>query len=185
MKKKFLGLPWLVLLGFTLSFPMGCGNGQQPEKDNNTVVATDTIGGDGLPAPQYITDPKQKNIIGINDTLYSGDTLVIHFKTPHQGELGINDPDGNFFFVVYEFSMDSANRVFPFMRSDTFKNVSLFHFITDKDKADPWNKAFDENQPVFTKTGSYTITLSETLDTDDGTPVEEEHVFYYNKKRGE
>jgi hypothetical protein len=64
-----------------------------------------------------------------------------------------------------------------------FANMDHLEIITDKTKVNPWDARIKGNQLVFTKTGTYEIRLSENLETDDGTPVEIEDVYYIDEEK--
>ena len=100
-------------------------------------------------------------------TFGPGDTVTVRMKTPHAGYLGINDPDGIPFFVIYpggSLRKDSA------MPSETFENVSTFRLPADI-KARPWVANRDVPEPVFTRPGTYRLLVG-YLET-DGTPPDE------------
>jgi hypothetical protein len=158
---------------YLLFFGMfSCTSGNKSDVEN---IETDT-----LPAQQFITEPNEKKILWMSDTLFKGDTLKIKFRTPHPKDLGLTTPDGKFFFVIY--SGDDISKP-SLMDWNEFANRDYLEIITNKTKANPWDANIAENQIIFTKTGKYKIQLSENLETDDGTPVEMETVYYIDEPR--
>jgi len=171
--------PDIRIFGLLLLIIFSCSEKGTIEKvsiDETQIDTTET----GIPEPQFITDPTEKAILSIQDTLFLGDTLKIQFKTPHTKDLAIVDPDDNFFFVVYS----QNDTLMPSLADwDKFETMNEISIVTDKTKVNPWNAKFHSNQIVFTKTGKYEVLLSENLETDNGTPVEKEIVYYYHRPR--
>jgi len=129
----------------------------------------------GLPEPQYVTNPDEKHILSITDTLYFGDTLKIKFKTPHPKDLGIITPSGKFYFLIY---MGSDPKKPSLVDSWAFEKMDYLEIVTDKTEANPWDASEQANKLIFSELGLYEVRLSENLETDDGTPVEVEQVYY-------
>ncbi len=169
----------LVILSSALA---SCNTGTSGKQGNQTPLKVEAAEPDeyALPERQYITDPAEKKILSICDTLYIGDTLKIKFKAPHASDFGIVTPNGRFFFVVYGGNDTTKPSLVDYLE---FANLEYLEMVTDRIKANPWDVRINENQLVFTVSGKYLIQLSETLDTDDGTPVEEEEVYYFDKPR--
>ncbi|MBW8050362.1 MAG: hypothetical protein FVQ77_08510 [Cytophagales bacterium] len=154
-----------------------CAN--NTKQDSVIIGETEYLGFSDLPEPQFVTDPDEKKIVSITDTLYKSDTLKIKFKTPHSRDFAITTPDDKFFFVVY-WGNDTTN---PSLVDWTeFENLDYLEIITDQTTANPWDAREPKNKLIFNITGQYEILLSENLETDDGTPVEVERVYYYDKK---
>lgn len=165
--KTFRLLIYLLFIGL-----FSCISGNNTEIEN---LETDT-----LPAQQLIIEKNEKKILWVSDTLYKGDILKIKFKTPHAKDLGITTPDGKFFFVIYGGEDISKPSL---MDWNKFANRDYLEIITNKTRANPWDANIAGNQIIFTKTGKYKIQLSENLETDDGTPVEMETVYYIHEIR--
>jgi hypothetical protein len=166
-------LPIIFLLEFFSCSPGGSGN---KNKIENPTTAIDSF---ALPEPQFVAND-QKEILFSTDTLYKGDTLKIKFKTPHAKDLAITTPADKFFFVVYGFNDTTASSLVDWHE---FANMDHLEIITNKTKINPWDARIKGNQLVFTKTGTYEIRLSENLETDDGTPVEVEDVYYIHEEK--
>jgi hypothetical protein len=101
---------------------------------------------------------------------------------PHGGDLAVRAPDGTDFFVVYQ-AHDEGTGAAPLMDPDEFIKVGQLELITDKTKARPWVYGRDKNELIFTRSGWYSVRLSENLQTDDGTPVYQCRVYYSHKPR--
>ena len=89
-----------------------------------------------------------------NAVLYKGETLKLHFTLPHPQFLGVIDPDGHFFYVVFP-KENSAGKLKPFVSSERFEAMKTLKINTSKFKADPYTYGVMENKPVFTKSGKY------------------------------
>jgi hypothetical protein len=174
-----------------LTIICSCSTSQENEADHKkngndsstTIKNTkDTVDEEtGISPPVHISNPDDLKIILTQDTLYKGDTLKLEFKTPHPKDLAIMTPDGSFFFLVY--AHDNKGGTKSLMDWNTFDNIDQLYIITDKTKADPWDARINENQIIFTKTGSYEIRMSENLETDDGTPMETKTIYYIHKPK--
>ncbi len=136
---------------------------------------------EGVIPPEFITDPSEKSILSINDTLYLDDTLKIRFKVPHPKDLAITGPDDKFFFLVYA---SYGSELPPLIDYNAFATMDILYIFPEKTKANPWLADVQEYKRIFTKPGLYRIQLSENLETDDGTPVEYEEVYYTGKLKG-
>ena len=114
--------------------------------------------------------------------LFRGDTLSLEMAVPHGGDLAVRAPDGTDFFVVYQ-AHDEGPGAAPLMDPDKFMKVGQLELITDKTKARPWVYGRDKNELIFTRSGWYSVRLSENLQTDDGTPLYQCRVYYNHKPR--
>lgn len=153
----------------------GCGDSTVVESPSNNYLEEP-----GLPKPNFV-NPQNKKILSItDDTLYKGDTLKINFKIPHSKDLGIKSPTDKFFFVVYS----GNDTLMPSLVNwNEFKNHTYIEIITDKTKANPWDARETENKIIFNSTGVYKILLGENLESDDGTPIEIENIYYFDKTK--
>jgi hypothetical protein len=173
----FMKIRPVVIVLLSLKF-LSCTTPAPETKSKQEAIVTQPDSPE-LPEPHFVADA-QKEIAFATDTLYSGDTLKIKFKTPHAKDLAITDPDGNFFFVVYAYNDPTKPSLVDW---NGFENMDQLEIITNKTKVNPWNASSKENQLIFTKTGPYEINLSENLETDDGTPVEIEKVYYIHEEK--
>ena len=152
----------------------------ETKQEIETIDTIELIDESGLPAPNFVTDSNEKKIIAITDTLYKGDTLKIKFRTPHPRDFAITTPEGKFFFIIYGGNDTTKPSLVDWLE---FEKIEYLEIITDQTTANPWDATEPENKIIFTKTGEYEILLSENLETDNGTPVEIERVYYNHKKK--
>jgi len=117
------------------------------------------------------------------DTLYYGDTLTIEFhNVPHMEELIIRTPGRTDFWVASE--PDPSIGLRPLMPSHEFKTKSRIHIITNTTRSYPFVYKAKKEEPIFSRTGLYTIYFGENLATDDPSfNVEKARVYYNNKRR--
>lgn len=94
-------------------------------------------------------------------TVYKGETFTLHFTTPNPPYLGVIDPKGRFFYIVFPKENSFGNLV-PLVDSDRFAAMSSLAICTGELKADPYTYGVYENQPVFTCSGVYTFILGIT-----------------------
>ncbi len=119
-----------------------------------------------------------------NNTLYKGETLRLHFATPHGSYLGVIDPDGHFFYVVFP-DEQSVGKLTPFVTSEHFVSLDKLLIPTATFKADPYTDGILENKRVFTKSGVYRFLLGDNLHTDDTRALDVVKVKYRHKPRPE
>ena len=98
--------------------------------------------------------------------LYKGDTFCLHFTPPNATYLGIIDPKGHFFYLVYPTPTDSSG-LFPILGSERFADCKSLHLNTALLQADPYIYDINVNRPVFTISGVYIFILGENLHVDD------------------
>lgn len=116
------------------------------------------------------------------NALYQGETLQLHFKTPNAPYLGVVDPKGKFFYVV--FPADQAiGKLKPLVTSRQFRTLSVLSISLGDFKADPYTHGVLENQPVFTQSGTYTFILGENLHTDESDALHKVTVQYHHQPR--
>ncbi len=116
--------------------------------------------------PATVTPTAPPRIWADNALLYRGEVLKIHFDTPHPRYLGVSDPDGHFFYVVFP-ADENAGNLQPLVNSRDFISLNSLSIRTSTFTADPYTYGVLENQPVFTKTGTYRFVLGENLHMDD------------------
>jgi hypothetical protein len=133
-------------------------------------VATSPSSQPMLPAttPVTTTMPMRAS----SSVVYKGESIHLQFTTPHAGYLGIIDPDGKFFYVVFPASC-ATGKLQPLVDSESFCGLSSLSLPTGTLKADPYTYGVYENQPVFTKSGTYRIILGDNLsvDREDGLSI--------------
>ena len=114
--------------------------------------------------------------------IHKGETFDLSFETPHAAYLGVIDPSGKFFYVIFP-AEDGQGNLKPLVDGLQFTNQPSITINTATLKADPYTYGVTENQPVFTKSGTYRFILGETLHTDDETSVSIVRVVYNDWKR--
>lgn len=115
-------------------------------------------------------------------TLYKGEALVLEFAAPNAPFLGVIDPSGHFFYVVFPREM-TAGKLTPLVDSERFASMPVLKIDTRQFKADPYTYGVDQNQAVFTQTGTYTFILGENLHVDDPDFVDKVTVHYTHARR--
>ena len=115
-------------------------------------------------------------------TLYKGETFRLHFSTPHPQYLGVIDPDGHFFYVVFP-KESGAGNLKPFVSSERFESMKTLKIKTSNFKADPYTYGVLENKPVFTKSGAYRFVLGDDLHVDDASALTILNVRYKHSAR--
>ncbi len=113
--------------------------------------------------------------------IYKGDSFSLHFRTPNAPYLGVVDPKGRFFYIV--FPQESAlGDLKPLVDSKHFAQMQTLKIGTAL-KADPYTYGVYENQPVFTCSGTYTFLLGENLHIDDPAFLSKVTIQYIHKPR--
>ncbi len=119
-----------------------------------------------------------------NISLFRGETLRLHFATPHGSYLGVIDPDGHFFYVVFP-AEQGVGKLTPFVTSEQFVSLDELLIPTSTFKADPYTDGVLENKRVFTKSGVYRFLLGDNLHTDDTQFLDVVKIRYRHKPRPE
>ena len=114
--------------------------------------------------------------------VYKGEKFDLSFETPHPVYLGAIDPDGKFFYVIFPVE-PGQGKLTPLIDGAKFARQSSLTINTATLKADPYIYGVLENQPVFTKSGTYSFLLGEKLHTDDESSVCVVKVIYHDTKR--
>lgn len=114
--------------------------------------------------------------------VYKGESFDLHFDLPHASYLGVVDPDGKFFYVVFP-AENAVGKLTPLVTSEQFASMKSLKVNLQTFKADPYIYGVMENQPVFQKTGVYRIVLGEDLHADDESALTIIRIHYSNTKR--
>lgn len=114
--------------------------------------------------------------------VYKNEILQIHFSLPHPQFLGVIDPDGHFFYVVFPVE-NGSEKLKPLVSSEQFTTMKTLKINTSDFKADPYTYGVLENQPVFTKSGTYRFLLGDNLHTDDESALTVLKVNYHHTVR--
>ena len=114
--------------------------------------------------------------------LYKGESFDLHFDLPHARYLGVIDPDGKFFYVVFP-AENAIGKLQPLVTSEQFASMKSLRINAQLFKADPYIYGVMENKPVFQKNGTYRFVLGEDLHTDDESSLVIVRIQYVNNKR--
>ncbi len=134
------------------------------------------------PALSVTAGHKPQKMWTNNSTIYKGETLELQFTAPNAPYLGVIDPQGHFFYVV--FPREAAiGKLKPFVDSKRFYSLQSVKIQTAAFKADPYTHGVYTNQPVFTQSGVYTFILGENLHIDDPEFVDKLTVKYVHGRR--
>ena len=102
-------------------------------------------------------------------TLGPADTLTLAMSVPHGRELSIQNPVGDFFnLVIAEPQPADGPMLFP---ADTFRITPQVRLPVASLRAKPFVFGRDSAERVFSRPGTYRLSMAEVLNTDDGTPV--------------
>jgi hypothetical protein len=144
-----------------------------------------TIRPAGLPAPvldHLVFPPSAPKMWIENDRAFLGDTIELRFQKTHPEFLGVINPDGKFFYLVFPAS-ESIGKLTPLVDSKVFLRLDRLEISTAHLKADPYEYGVVENQTVFTKSGAYDFILGDNLHVDDPTAVYRVTVRYKHSGR--
>jgi hypothetical protein len=159
--KLILALP---AVGMLFAGMLNTGSLRYTANEPSHPIATPSS---NAPAKMWVTQ----------NTLRSGETLALHFTPPNPTYLGVVDPEGHFFYVV--FPQESASgKLQPLVNSAGFAQLDHLDIVPANFKADPYTYGVLENQPVFTNTGTYRFILGENLHVDDPSAVVSVEVKY-------
>ena len=114
----------------------------------------------------HIAKDSASNMWTDQSTVFSGETLQLHFEVPHELYLGVIDPKGHFFYVVFP-AENGVGKLQPLVPSEQFTTLKTLTINTLTFKADPYTYGVLENQPVFTQSGTYRFLLGDNLHVDD------------------
>lgn len=113
-------------------------------------------------------------------TLYKNESFDLRFATPNAPYLGVVDPAGHFFYLVFPVET-TVGELKPLVDSKTFSSLGTLPIHTGTLKADPYIYGVYENQRVFTQSGTYTFILGANLHVDDPSLVEKVTIRYVHK----
>lgn len=112
------------------------------------------------------TIPEPKDMWVSSDPVFKGEKIALHFNTPNAMYLGVINPDGKFFYVVFP-SESAIGNLQPLVSSEKFTDMRTLEINTATLKADPYAYGVYDNQAVFTKSGTYRFVLGDNLHVDD------------------
>jgi len=113
---------------------------------------------------------------------FKNETFELHFALPHATTLGVVDPDGKFFYLVFPAACTVGN-LKPLISSEDFEHCSAMTISPATLKADPYTYGVMENQLVFTKSGVYRFVLGNDLHVDEESALNIVSVRYKRKNR--
>ncbi len=146
--------------------------------------AAPTAQTEGTPVTSVTSAPAQKTYAmwATKTTLFKGETLTLQFAGSNPPFLGVVDPTGHFFYVV--FPADAAvAQLKPLVDSERFASVHYLNIDTRTFKADPYQYGVYSNQRVFTQSGTYTFIMGDNLHIDDPDFVEKVEIQYTHESR--
>lgn len=146
------------------------------------AMSLDKMSHNPLVLPEKTVETPAPKMWTKNAALYKGETLKLHFNTPHPQYLGVVDPDGRFFYVVFP-KENGSGKLKPYVSSERFEKMKSLKINTSSFKADPYTHGILENKPVFTKSGTYRFILGENLHVDDASAVTVLKVKYTHSAR--
>ena len=114
--------------------------------------------------------------------LYKNEILELHFAAPNAPFLGLVDPSGHFFYLVYPGESVSGD-LKPMVESERFIGMNSLKINPDSFEADPYRYGVLTNQPVFTTSGKYTFILGENLHVDDPELLDRVVINYIHASR--
>jgi len=135
-----------------------------------------------LPTPEKPALTAAPKMWAQTAAVYKGEKFDLSFETPHPVYLGAIDPNGKFFYVVFP-TEPGQGKLTPLVDGTQFARQKSLTIHTATLKADPYIYGILENQPVFTKSGTYSFVLGDKLHTDDQSSVSIVKVVYHDTKR--
>ncbi len=128
-------------------------------------------------------EPKTAKIWVENTTdFYEGETIDLHFAGANPPYLGIVDPEGHFFYLVFP-GENAMGELTPLVESKHFAALKNLKINTRSLRADPYIYGVETKQAVFTKTGNYTFIMGENLHIDEPDFLENVAVRYVHAAR--
>jgi len=146
------------------------------------AISLDKMSQSPLVLPEKTSTKAEPKMWANSSDLYKNETLQLHFSLPHPQFLGVIDPDGHFFYVVFP-AENSVGQLKPFVSSERFESLKTLKIATSTFKADPYIYGVLENQPVFTKSGTYRFLLGDNLHVDDESTIKVLKVKYTHTAR--
>ncbi|MCS7037477.1 MAG: hypothetical protein RMJ33_09410 [Saprospiraceae bacterium] len=167
-------------VAISLSIPLAAIFLATPWKTQNPTVSITQLA--QAPAPVAEASERPAKIWTDAATVYKGESFVLRFSAPNAPYLGIIDPNGRFFYVVFP-RENAEGKLTPLVDSERFATMTSLNIHTGQLKADPYTYGIYENQPVFTCSGAYTFILGENLHVDDPALVSSVRVQYVHRPR--
>lgn len=134
-----------------------------------------------LPTPD-VSIPDAPTFWAGRSACFKNETFELHFAQPHATTLGVVNPDGKFFYLVFPAACTIGD-LKPLITSEDFASCTSLTICPATLTADPYTFGVTENQPVFTKSGIYKFILGDNLHVDDEQSLNIVSVRYQHKKR--
>lgn len=135
-----------------------------------------------LPSANAPATPETPELWVEKNDCFKDESFVLHFASPHAATLGVIDPDGKFFYLVFPADKAIGN-LKPLIASEQFVNLNALNITPALLSADPYTYGVLENQPVFTKSGTYRFVLGDNLHVDDDSNLHVVRIKYVHKKK--
>ena len=143
---------------------------------------TTTLPSTGPSTSLTTTTPEVKNMWASSEPVFKGEKIALHFDTPNAMYLGVINPDGKFFYVVFP-AESAVGNLQPLVDSEKFAGMHTLEINTATLKADPYVYGVYDNQPVFTKSGTYRFVMGDNLHVDDENDLKIVKVKYKHSAR--
>ncbi|MEI6410069.1 MAG: hypothetical protein WCR52_11840 [Bacteroidota bacterium] len=138
---------------------------------------------DFTPVPPTVEESIAPKMWSTHPAVYKGESLELFFAPPNPTYLGVIDPDGRFFYLVYP-KESMVGNLKPLVDSERFADMETLVINTSTLTADPYTYGVLDNQPVFTKTGIYRFVLGNDLHVDDESLLEIVKIRYTHREKG-
>lgn len=163
--KLFLLLPFIML--FLVSESTRMGHFAAAKSVKQTLISP------MLPSPALMWADRTN--------VFVQDTIWLRFRLPHPIFLGILNPEGRFFYIVFP-THEVTGQLTPLADSESFAGMTCLAISTSL-KADPYQYGISENKPVFTHFGTYTFIMGDNLHTCSPSENHQVKIRYQQKAR--
>lgn len=113
---------------------------------------------------------------------YKNETIELFFAAPNAPFLGVIDPAGHFFYLIYP-KENATGGLKPLVESADFTQMVSLKINTFSLKADPYQYGVSENRAVFTRSGKYTFIMGENLHVHNPDELEQVVIEYIHGQR--
>jgi hypothetical protein len=104
-------------------------------------------------------------VLGCSPLVVDTNGLIkLTMRVPHGGYLGVRDPGGDLFFVIYPMPEPGRPSLVP---SEQFWLSRTLDLPVSSLRGARWVAGHDKLERVFGRRGRYTILLSESLESED------------------
>ncbi len=134
-----------------------------------------------IPAAAYVASPVAI-WTDVTGPVYKDESVELRFSAPNPTFMGVVNPAGKFFYVIFP-AAAAQGKLRPFVTSEQFAKLTRLSIPTARFKADPYTYGIEENQQVFTMSGTYRFIMGENLHTDDITTLQTVEIQYIHTPR--